>query len=320
MKLATLLHNPAAGAGRHSAAELLDLLRAAGYRVSYRSTKKRGDMRALGRARGIIFAAGGDGTVHKLAKQVLGRGKTVALLPLGTANNIARSLGVAGEPAAIVAGLPRMCRVELDAGIIKGPWGTSVFLESAGAGLFAEVMARLDGRRKPRRVAAGRRETTPFAAGEGPLQNALRALREALPRFRAQASEVSIDGKVMSGRYLLLEAMNIAFIGPNLHLGPDADPSDGYLDFVLLGEDHREEFLGYLTHRLEGGHMAPRLAVVRGRRLRFAWRGAKLHIDDQAVPMRGRRKAGGTVIEIGVKRRALAFLVPARGAWRRPRR
>src|SRR5581483_5040251 len=138
MKRATLVHNPTAGQGRHSSAELKALLKQAGFRVAYVHAKKKQQMKKLRRARGLIVAAGGDGTVHRVARAVAGRGKTVAIIPLGTANNIARSLGVHGTPGELVAGLSRAKERVIDVGIAKGPWGKRVFMEGMGGGLFAE--------------------------------------------------------------------------------------------------------------------------------------------------------------------------------------
>jgi diacylglycerol kinase family enzyme len=313
MKRAILVHNPTAGDGKHSVEALAALLREKGYRVSHVHATKKKQLKTLRDARGLIVVAGGDGTVHNVAKQVVGRGKTVALLPLGTANNIARSLGVEGSPREIVAGLSRARSIAIDVGIAKGPWGKRVFLEGAGGGLFAEVMAALDTGRTGngrRRTNGDEKEVTRFSRHAGSLEPALRALADALPEFKAKAFEVSADGNRIGGDFLLLEAMNMPYLGPNLHLGPDADPGDGLLDFVLLGEAQRKEFEGYLRHRLDGGCDAPILTVLKGKRLRFAWRGARLHIDDKIVPIEKVHGNGPAEIEIEVKPKAMEFLIP----------
>jgi diacylglycerol kinase family enzyme len=207
--------------------------------------------------------------------------------------------------------LKRARRRRIDVGVAKGPWGRRILLEGIGAGLFAEVMAGIDSGRRRKRPGDGESQITRFARGGGALEPALHALLEMLPHFRAAASQVSIDNNHIHGRLLLFEALNMPYLGPNLHLAPDADPSDGMLDFVLLGEGQREEFQGYLKHRLDGGHDAPILSVVKGRRLHFVWRGSKLHVDDKIVP-NGDRGAGKRreEIEIYIKPSAMEFLSP----------
>jgi diacylglycerol kinase family enzyme len=270
-------------------------------------------MRKLNEANGLIVVAGGDGTVHKVARRVVGRNTTLAVIPLGTANNIARSLGIVGEPRALITGLRRARKRALDVGIAEGPWGKRAFLEGAGGGLFADVMAALEGGRgRRRRRAESENPKTRFTPYDLHLQPALHALAEALPGFKARASDVVIDGKRISGRYLLLEAMNMPFLGPNLHLGPDADPGDGRLDFVLLDENQRKEFQGYLAHRIDGGDDAPRVTTIKGERLQFAWGGARLHVDDKVVSLNGQNgdKRRRVEIVLRVKPGALTFLLP----------
>ena len=89
----TLLHNPKAGRGEYSEKNLKRALRAAGHKVDYHSTKERGWKKAIASAKGLIVVAGGDGTVGKVARELIGRKTSLSVLPLGTANNLARALG-----------------------------------------------------------------------------------------------------------------------------------------------------------------------------------------------------------------------------------
>ena len=54
---------------------------------------------------------------------------------------------------------------------------------------------------------------------------------------------MSIDGKDISGRYILWGAMNIRSAGPALHLAPKAKTDDGRLDFVAVREHERKIFI-----------------------------------------------------------------------------
>lgn len=316
MKRAILVHNPTAGDGKCSPDELTALLRGAGYSVRYVHAKRKQDMKLLRGAKGLIVVAGGDGTVHRVARRIAGRGKTMAVLPLGTANNIARSLGIRGTPRELVASLARAKEIEIDVGVARGPWGKRVFVEGMGGGLFAEVMAKLESgraRRRKRPPPENGNYKALFSKNEAHLMPSLHALAEHLPDFRAKAFDVAIDGTRISGCFLLLEAMNMPYLGPNLHLGRDADPADGKLDFVLLSEEHRREFADYIQHRLEGGDDAPHFTVVKGKRLHCVWRGSKLHIDDKiALASTSKRPPE---IEVEVMPAAIRLLIPrAKGA------
>ena len=306
----TLMHNPNAGKGRPTGAELTELLRAAGHKVRYQSTKEKGYARALKLAADLVVVAGGDGVIRKVACRLVGRGVPLAIIPLGTANNIAKSLGVMGPPEEIIAGLKRTrCRT-LDVGVVRAPWGKTRFIEGLGCGLFTDVMAALDAREA--------QDPAIFEQTDNPLGVALRALHSTLAEYRALDLRVSVDGADVSGRYLMLEAMNIRHVGPNLYLAPDADPGDGLLDFVLLTEDLRAEFDAYLAYRLEGKQEAPYLPVRKGRRLKLVWDGQPFRLDDRLWPRpsasRQKKKArpiAPAEIEIKLKRKTLELLLPA---------
>src|SRR5687768_16389172 len=100
MKLVHLFHNPGAGNEEHSREELTSLLEANGYECNYISTKEKGWKRFNDKA-GIVVIAGGDGTIRKVVKELLRiqplpKPVFIGILPLGTANNIAKSLGISG--------------------------------------------------------------------------------------------------------------------------------------------------------------------------------------------------------------------------------
>ena len=316
MTRATLIYNPTAGGAGHTGGELLRLLSDAGYDAAYSSTKDEGYLKSLKNPGALVVAAGGDGTVRKVAKRLVGSGVPIAVLPLGTANNIATSLGVSGDARELIKGLSSARRVRFDVGKAVGPCGARTFFEGAGLGLFTDVMRSLDARK-------GRRAAAPAHTGER-LAAALRALQQALRGYRAHDLRLKLDGEDVSGRYLLVEAMNVRLVGPNLFLAPDADPGDGALDFVLLPEEGRGEFDEYLSYRLEGKQDAPYLKVRRGRRLEFVWDGSVVHFDDGVWPKKEKkrkraweratkkaRRDGPPSVEITLKEGGLEFLIPS---------
>ena len=140
----TLIHNPKAGGQTHHKDELVRLLRAAGHEVDYESSH--GNWRAaLTHASECVAAAGGDGTIGKVAKALAGTGVPIVVLPLGTANNVALALGVSAIPIPeLIAGIPHASRRSVDLGTANGPWGRAQFLESVGAGLLSETIADID--------------------------------------------------------------------------------------------------------------------------------------------------------------------------------
>ena len=100
-----LIHNPKAGNRKHSKKELMASLTRCGHQAFYQSAKARGWKKTFKKPVDLAIAAGGDGTVHKTAWQLLDSGLPLSILPLGTANNLARSLGFTGSVDEILQSL-----------------------------------------------------------------------------------------------------------------------------------------------------------------------------------------------------------------------
>ena len=296
----TLIHNPAAGR-QHAgdAAKLRKFLSDAGHEVRYQSAKQDGWKGALKKPADLVVVAGGDGTVAKVTRRMVGRGVPVGVLPSGTANNIARALGLLERPfEELVRGWERPRRVKLDVGIAAGPWGERYFVESVGAGLFAGLLA--SGSRKK------------LKKGKSPVESGLRRLREAAQRCEALEISAALDGRDISGRYLLLEAVNLPYVGPNLHLAHDSQPGDGQFDVVLVSEEQRGRLLYYLEHWQENRERLGMLPTRRGRRLQIEWTGFALHIDDKLQPKaKAKPKEIAGLVEARIDGDAVEFLLPA---------
>lgn len=297
----TLIHNPGAGRqGTGEAARLRRLLGEPGCEVRYQSAKEPGWGRALAKPADLVVVAGGDGTVARVTRRMVGRGVPLALLPSGTANNIARALGLVERPfESLVRGWQDARRVKLDVGIAAGPWGERYFVEGVGAGLFADLLAA-SALRKP----AKKKQKA--------VESGLRRLKAAAMRCEAVDIAAALDGQDISGRYLLLEALNLPYVGPNLHLAHDSHPGDGQLDVVLVSEAERERLLHYLDAWQDNRERLAVLPTLRGRRLQLEWTGFALHVDDKLKP-RASAKASeiAGVVEARIEADAVEFLVPA---------
>jgi diacylglycerol kinase (ATP) len=267
---ATLMHNPQSGDRTPSGKKLARWIEKLGYRVRYQSTKKKEWAKALEDPGELVIVAGGDGTVTKVARHLLRSSTPVAILPLGSANNIARALGITGKPKKLIAGLASAGHRRFDIGVVRGSWGESPFFEGVGLGLFTEAMCLVDSKEGTVHGAQRRRK----------FCRDLRFLSRALADFEPRRLAVKLDGRDLSGDYLLCEIMNTGSIGPRLPLVRDADPSDGLLDVVLLGERHRERFRRYLLARASDDPRLPRLPVRRARRVEISVGREPLRIDD----------------------------------------
>jgi len=297
----TLIHNPGAGGtGKEDGKRLTALLRETGHDVRYQSSKEKGWKKALKEPADVVAVAGGDGIVGRVAKKLAGTDTPLAPLPAGTANNIARTLGLAGRPyEELVRGWEEGRIVKMDVGVASGPWGERKVIEGVGAGLFAALMSRAD-RSKTL-------ESLPHA--DAKVTYTLQLLKELLEHAAPLAVEAEIDGVDVSGEYLLFEAMIIPFLGPNLFLAPDSRPGDGCFELVLAGENERPRLREYFAHWQNGKARLPVLPSRHGKHLRMKWNRFHLHIDDKRWPKKDGEAAPG-LIEVRLDGVTTRFLAP----------
>ena len=220
----------------------------------------------------VVVAAGGDGTVATAAGIASKTAASLAILPLGTANNIAFSLGVKGEITELIAAWPTARRVPFDLGCARARSKEWLVVEGVGGGLVPAGITR----------AQAHQRTQDVMEPEDEVTAAVRTFRDALIDLAPKPWTIVLDGKEIADEFLLVEILNIRSIGPNLVFGPDADPSDGYFDVILADERHREELRTYLEHRADGRDTRLALPRYRAREVVIACC-TDLHIDDEQI-------------------------------------
>lgn len=257
-----VFHNPSAGWRSHSRGELASALNLAGHTYSYCSTKE-DDLFAklIQEPADFYVAAGGDGTVAKVMLAMPDHDIPLAILPLGTANNIARSLRVLGSPV----DLPETWTLDrlgtFNVGVAHGPWGSKGFAEGFGVGPFAETL-----------------EIDPKGRGPEQLQAGRKVLAEMMGQAEPLDLTVTLDGVPLAGDLLSLEITSIAYIGPGLPLAPASDPADKALEVVAVEAERRDEMVSWL----KAPRSEPPVIGGRGRRISLTTKGAPLRLDDSS--------------------------------------
>jgi diacylglycerol kinase (ATP) len=297
-----LVHSPTAGDGEHDRRSLLRLLDAAGHEARYFSSKDEGWRApvAAGDAE-LVAVAGGDGTVAEVARAVRDPRVPIAVLPGGTANNIATGLGIASVPVeALVARWPNGRRQPFDIGVARWQNETFRFVESIGVGLLADAMHAID---------SDPAEVEHLADAEDRVAVAIDIHRRLLASQRTVRIDLQLDGTDHSGDYLLLEILNFGLAGPNLRLAPDADPADGRFDVVLVSERQRAELAQELArYRAGETSAAPRLPTVKASRIRLAFGDRRIHLDDEMRTGSG-SDGPGSGIDVSIEPGAVTFLI-----------
>lgn len=238
----------------------------------------------------LVVAAGGDGTIGRAARTLARTGIPLAILPMGTANNIARSVGTSTHIDDVIGGWATARRVPLDLGVADGVWGRRRFMEGVGGGLISTAIA--DIRKRP---------DVEELPARSQVAGAIAGFSAVLSRLRPVEWTIVADGVRTTGKFLLVEVLNIGSIGPNLVLTADADPSDGLFRVVMAGEEHRGELASYLRDRLDGRDHTPSLISHDARQVTLEG-ATEVHVDDEIV------SAGGRMVSMSVESGALELL------------
>ena len=203
--------------------------------------------------------------------------------------------------------------VHFDAGVAKGPWGSTHFIEGFGLGLFAETMFQID--------SSNEKELAHADDPEEEINSVLKILKGRLRDFKSSKLNVRLDGEDLSGQYVLLEALNVRFIGPNLNFAPEADTQDGLLDIITVPQGQRAVLSKYLAGRINGANSLLKLPRRRGSHLQIEWESSPVHIDDMRWPEDHKAvTVKSHAITIKVDPGALVFLTPAVKRGRSQRR
>lgn len=269
-KRVTLIHNPSAGWGDLSQSQLMTGLERGGYEVRI-AHPDNGLGKRLAKQTDVVIAAGGDGTVNAVARRLVNSDVPLIILPLGTANNLARTVGMEPTIECALETLSDPRERGLDMGVATGSWGERYFSESAGVGWFCDALNE---------------EVT--KEEDKTIDNALQALTRYLEGYHPKPWTVSLDGVDASGEYVLVEVMSAKLLGPNVQLAPNADPFDGELDVVLVTEKDKRKLLTYLDELRHGPDAKPpRLDRRRAKHVHFALAEKCLRIDDAVRPKKG---------------------------------
>jgi diacylglycerol kinase (ATP) len=216
--------NPAAGRGKslHRAAAFRACM-ADGEIAGIAYTQESGDeerlaRRALEDSASVIVVVGGDGTFSGIANAVLRSGKRcqLAVVPSGTGNDVAKTLGIDGQtPQQIAALVSRRAAREIDVGLADDRY----FVNSCGFGFAASV---LEATRRVR-----------FLRGDAVyIYSALRQL------FSYRGISISIGASLTAeaARMLMLTVSNGKFLGGAFRIAPHASVIDGQLDIGFFGD------------------------------------------------------------------------------------
>lgn len=246
----TLIANPIAGKGRTRRAlgQVEALLRDTGLAVTLQITERPGHATELARRAAesgaeVVAAMGGDGTVREVAAGLFGTETTLAIIPTGSGDDFARSLGVPRTIAEAVAlfgtGVVSSCDVGEDA--------AGLFTCLSGVGFAAEVAYEAVRSRV-------------FRGSAGYFMGVFKAM----VRLRPFSMRLHLDDGPREIDAVFVLVQNTPYCGGGQLMAPDAKLDDGLFDIVVVRPIGRIELARTLPKVYSGKHVEhPAVEVIR---------------------------------------------------------
>ncbi|MFF2488347.1 diacylglycerol kinase [Microbacterium sp. NPDC058062] len=300
MKVA-LLVNPAARAGAHTGAapNAAERLRAHGVQTSILSGGSAAESSTLLRTAievGVdaVVVAGGDGTVNLALQEVAGTGIPLGIVPSGTGNDFAATLGlreldVTAAADAIAAGVTRA--IDL-ARVTREDGSTRYFGSVLASGFDSKVNDRANAMRWPR---GGSRYNIAIL---------VEFLTLAGIPYEVELELADGSREHVGGDLVMATVGNGRTYGGGIPICPDADPADGLLDVVLVRPAGRLRLLRLLPRVYKGTHRGvSEVAMRRVRSVRLSSPGVTAYADGDPI--------GALPLTVDVAPGALTIFTPA---------
>ncbi len=290
---AQLIFNASSGRTDDSAQQLLDaltLMQDSGLSVEVHMVRRASELQRVAReavesGTSLIVVAGGDGTIDEVAGALVGTDATLGIIPIGTRNNLARSLGVPTSSVAdAVALLREGKRAKIDVGFAEGSAASRYFLEVSAVGIGPALFPAADEIQRGDLSKIGDFLST--LVSHPPSQIHL-ALDE--------------DNEATANAHMAF-ATNMPYLGANFHLASDIAIDDGLLDVYVFANLSKLDLVGYMVQLTTGGPADPRIVHYRVRRVGIS--------SEPPMPtMADGYDLGNGPVSISVKQRALNVIV-----------
>jgi diacylglycerol kinase (ATP) len=236
-------------------------------------------------SRGVkaVFAVGGDGTIHEVAKRLIGTEMALGVVPTGSGNGFARHLGL---PMNFRKAIRACCglRVEIiDTATVNG----ASFINMMGIGFDAWIADAFE------------------RAGTRGLLTYVRVGLRGFARYAAEEYEVTVDGSMTRHRAYIVAVANASQYGNNARIAPLASMQDGILDVTLI-EQAPFFRVPLIAAQLFAGnlHRARGVTTLRGRNITVRRTSAgAAHLDGEPVTL-------PAFVSIDIVPRSLRVIVP----------
>ncbi len=182
-----------------------------------------------------VIALGGDGFIHEIIQHLVSRDIPLGVIPCGTGNDFARSIGVFDLPFTRQLELiEKHDATHIDLGRVQDQWFAAIL----SSGFDALVNDRANSMRWPR----------------GRMRYNI-AMIEKLIALRPHSYRIRVDERYLEVQATLVTVANGSSYGGGMKVCPDASINDGLFDVMVLGRVSRIELLKVFPKVYRGGHV-----------------------------------------------------------------
>lgn len=184
----------------------------------------------------LIIAMGGDDTIEAVIRGMAGSKARLAMIPVGTANNLAKSLGIPEDVEGACALIAKGHMRKLDMGQVKMKKGKKLpFFELVMVGIGSAIYT----------------DALHASKGKKLIPSMQGAIRTVLTHETRPKITVKMDGESsVRVETMLAVVSNVPLIGPNMLMDPDASMEDGLLEVSLYPNFSKAELLAYIARTI----------------------------------------------------------------------
>lgn len=228
----------------------------------------------------VIVIAGGDGSIRNVCLHLLNnnyQNETLAILPFGTANNIALHLGYH-----LKSSLSQICKkwdekivTHFDIGNCQIENESFPFVEGFGIGIFPALIRTMENM-----------VYSPKILPSNEMKIAIKKLYKSMFHTDGIKCILRFNEKIVEDDFLLIETMNIRSLGPRWNIAPKANCEDGYFDLVYITLSQKPKLVSYLKLLAKGITPPFPFKSVRVKKMKIkvtAPLNAICHVDDQLI-------------------------------------
>ncbi|MCK9422271.1 MAG: diacylglycerol kinase family lipid kinase [Bacteroidales bacterium] len=162
----------------------------------------------------FVVAVGGDGTVNETAAGVVGTETAMGIIPTGSGNGLSRHLRISMKVKRAIDIINQAKTIKIDTATLND----QLFVNVAGVGFDAHVAKKFS------------------KAGKRGFSTYFKVTANAYRDYKPRKYTLTIDGKVIKRRALLVSFANSSQFGNNTSIDPNASLDDGFIDVCIVGK------------------------------------------------------------------------------------